>query len=101
MILIPTVNVFSLTEDRHLNTLPSASSSMLPSPADPGAEPITPGPSLPEQDLQEGTHTHTYTHSQLTLSCSLLVPNVRCIYSVFACCQMYLTDTCWAPLTAR
>ncbi|XP_030285069.1 1-phosphatidylinositol 3-phosphate 5-kinase isoform X5 [Sparus aurata] len=40
-------------EDRHLNTLPSASSSMLPSPADPGAEPITPGPSLPEQDLQE------------------------------------------------
>ncbi|XP_036965806.1 1-phosphatidylinositol 3-phosphate 5-kinase isoform X1 [Acanthopagrus latus] len=40
-------------EDRHLNTLPSASSSMLPSPADPGAEPITPGPSFPEQDLPE------------------------------------------------
>ncbi|XP_073329437.1 1-phosphatidylinositol 3-phosphate 5-kinase isoform X2 [Pagrus major] len=40
-------------EDRHLTTLSSASSSMLPSPAEPGAEPITPGPSFTEQDLAE------------------------------------------------
>nr|XP_046260048.1 1-phosphatidylinositol 3-phosphate 5-kinase isoform X6 [Scatophagus argus] len=38
-------------EDRHLNTLPSTSStSVLPSPGDPGAEPITPVPSFTEQD---------------------------------------------------
>ncbi|KAM9346936.1 1-phosphatidylinositol 3-phosphate 5-kinase [Symphorus nematophorus] len=36
-------------EDRHLSTLPSASS-MLPSPGEPGAEPVTPGPSFTEQD---------------------------------------------------
>ncbi|KAM9851258.1 1-phosphatidylinositol 3-phosphate 5-kinase [Aulostomus maculatus] len=36
-------------EDRHLNTLPSASSSMLPSP-EPGAEPVIPGPSSTEAD---------------------------------------------------
>ncbi|XP_049904660.1 1-phosphatidylinositol 3-phosphate 5-kinase isoform X1 [Epinephelus moara] len=39
-------------EDRHLCTLPStaSSSSMLPSPAEPGTEPFTPGPSFTEQD---------------------------------------------------
>ncbi|XP_034430000.1 1-phosphatidylinositol 3-phosphate 5-kinase isoform X3 [Hippoglossus hippoglossus] len=38
-------------EDRLLSAMPSAStSSLLPSPGDPGAEPITPGPSFPEQD---------------------------------------------------
>ncbi|XP_076602261.1 1-phosphatidylinositol 3-phosphate 5-kinase isoform X1 [Chaetodon auriga] len=37
-------------EDRHLNTLPSTCSSMLPSPLEAGAEPITPGPSCTEQD---------------------------------------------------
>ncbi|XP_070693836.1 1-phosphatidylinositol 3-phosphate 5-kinase [Pempheris klunzingeri] len=37
-------------DDRHLSTLPSASSSLLSSPGDPGAEPITPGPSFTEQD---------------------------------------------------
>ncbi|KAM7407006.1 hypothetical protein PAMA_002968 [Pampus argenteus] len=37
-------------EDRHLNTLSSASSSILPSPGEPGAEPVTPGPSFTEQD---------------------------------------------------
>ncbi|XP_044222711.1 1-phosphatidylinositol 3-phosphate 5-kinase isoform X2 [Thunnus albacares] len=36
-------------DDRHLNTLPSASS-LLPSPGEPGAEPVTPGPSFTEQD---------------------------------------------------
>ncbi|XP_028292935.1 1-phosphatidylinositol 3-phosphate 5-kinase isoform X2 [Gouania willdenowi] len=35
-------------EDRHLNTLPS--NTVLPSPADTGAEPLTPGPSFSEQD---------------------------------------------------
>lgn len=37
-------------EDRHLNTLPSTSSSLLPSPGEPGSEPITPASSLTEQD---------------------------------------------------
>ncbi|KAI3355654.1 hypothetical protein L3Q82_004246 [Scortum barcoo] len=38
-------------EDRHLTTLPSgSSSSILPSPGEPGSEPITPGPSFTEQD---------------------------------------------------
>lgn len=37
-------------EDRHLTTLPSGSSSLLPSPGDPAAEPVTPAPSLTEQD---------------------------------------------------
>ncbi|XP_071339695.1 1-phosphatidylinositol 3-phosphate 5-kinase isoform X2 [Trachinotus anak] len=38
-------------EDRHLSAMPSASSSsLLPSPGEPGAEPVTPGPSFPEQD---------------------------------------------------
>ncbi|XP_027137719.1 1-phosphatidylinositol 3-phosphate 5-kinase isoform X3 [Larimichthys crocea] len=37
-------------EDRHLSTLPSGSSSLLPSPGDAGAEPITPVPSFIEQD---------------------------------------------------
>ncbi|CAN9498578.1 unnamed protein product [Ophioblennius macclurei] len=38
-------------EDRHLSTLPStASSTLLPSPGDPGADPATPGPHLSEQD---------------------------------------------------
>ncbi|KAL7385057.1 hypothetical protein ABVT39_014497 [Epinephelus coioides] len=39
-------------EDRHLCTLPStaSSSSILPSPAEPGTEPFTPGPSFTEQD---------------------------------------------------
>ncbi|XP_070770208.1 1-phosphatidylinositol 3-phosphate 5-kinase [Enoplosus armatus] len=37
-------------EDRHLSTLPSTSSSVLPSPGEPGSEPITPGPSFTEQD---------------------------------------------------
>ncbi|KAM9709709.1 LOW QUALITY PROTEIN: 1-phosphatidylinositol 3-phosphate 5-kinase [Menidia menidia] len=36
-------------EDRHLSTLPSSSSSLLPSPGDPAAE-TTPGPSFPELD---------------------------------------------------
>ncbi|XP_049341277.1 1-phosphatidylinositol 3-phosphate 5-kinase isoform X8 [Astyanax mexicanus] len=41
-------------EDRHLNTLPSGSGSssllQLPSPAEQGSEPLTPGPSFPDQD---------------------------------------------------
>ncbi|KAM3862278.1 1-phosphatidylinositol 3-phosphate 5-kinase [Diretmus argenteus] len=37
-------------EDRHLSTLLSGSSSMLPSPGEPGAEPLTSGPSFPDQD---------------------------------------------------
>uniref|UniRef100_A0A7N5ZU61 1-phosphatidylinositol 3-phosphate 5-kinase n=1 Tax=Anabas testudineus TaxID=64144 RepID=A0A7N5ZU61_ANATE len=37
-------------EDRLLSTMPAASSSLLPSPGDPGAEPITPVPSFTEQD---------------------------------------------------
>ncbi|XP_046903697.1 1-phosphatidylinositol 3-phosphate 5-kinase isoform X5 [Hypomesus transpacificus] len=39
-------------EDRHLNTLPSlsSSSSLLPSPGEPGSEPLTSGPSFPELD---------------------------------------------------
>ncbi|XP_040004007.1 1-phosphatidylinositol 3-phosphate 5-kinase isoform X2 [Xiphias gladius] len=38
-------------EDRHLSTMTSASSSsLLPSPGEPGAEPITPGNSFTEQD---------------------------------------------------
>lgn len=38
-------------DDRHLSTLPSASSSsLLPSPGEPGAEPVTPVPSFIEQD---------------------------------------------------
>ncbi|XP_067371389.1 1-phosphatidylinositol 3-phosphate 5-kinase isoform X4 [Channa argus] len=37
-------------EDRLLSTMPSVSSSLLPSPGDPGAEPITPVPSFTEQD---------------------------------------------------
>ncbi|XP_041857069.1 1-phosphatidylinositol 3-phosphate 5-kinase isoform X3 [Melanotaenia boesemani] len=37
-------------EDRHLNTLPSTTSSLLPSPGDPGAEPPTSGPTITEQD---------------------------------------------------
>nr|XP_020475676.1 1-phosphatidylinositol 3-phosphate 5-kinase isoform X3 [Monopterus albus] len=37
-------------EDRHLSTMSSVSSSLLPSPGEPGAEPITPGPSFTEQD---------------------------------------------------
>uniref|UniRef100_A0A665WFA7 1-phosphatidylinositol-3-phosphate 5-kinase n=1 Tax=Echeneis naucrates TaxID=173247 RepID=A0A665WFA7_ECHNA len=36
-------------EDRHLSAMPS-SSSLLPSPGEPGAEPFTPGPSFTEQD---------------------------------------------------
>lgn len=54
--------LFVLTEDRHLTTLPSTSS-LLPSPGDLGAEPATSGPSLSEQDsvsIPEGTHTHTW-----------------------------------------
>ncbi|XP_063743404.1 1-phosphatidylinositol 3-phosphate 5-kinase isoform X3 [Eleginops maclovinus] len=37
-------------EDRHLCTLPSTSSSLLPSPGDSSSEPFTPGPSFTEQD---------------------------------------------------
>ncbi|KAF0026935.1 hypothetical protein F2P81_021672 [Scophthalmus maximus] len=38
-------------EDRLLSAMPSgSSSSLLPSPGDPGAEPVTPGPSFAEQD---------------------------------------------------
>ncbi|XP_056245027.1 1-phosphatidylinositol 3-phosphate 5-kinase isoform X7 [Seriola aureovittata] len=38
-------------EDRHLSAMTSASSSsLLPSPGEPGAEPVTPGPSFSEQD---------------------------------------------------
>ncbi|XP_071374856.1 1-phosphatidylinositol 3-phosphate 5-kinase isoform X2 [Centroberyx affinis] len=37
-------------EDRHLSTLLSGSSSILPSPGEPGAEPVTSGPSFPDQD---------------------------------------------------
>ncbi|KAK5920445.1 hypothetical protein CgunFtcFv8_024253 [Champsocephalus gunnari] len=37
-------------EDRHLCTLPSTSSFLLPSPGDPAADPFTPGPSFTEQD---------------------------------------------------
>ncbi|XP_029980535.1 1-phosphatidylinositol 3-phosphate 5-kinase isoform X2 [Sphaeramia orbicularis] len=37
-------------EDRHLTTMPSGSSSLLPSPGDLAAEPVTPAPSLTEQD---------------------------------------------------
>ncbi|KAM6955949.1 1-phosphatidylinositol 3-phosphate 5-kinase isoform 1-T1 [Lycodopsis pacificus] len=37
-------------EDRHLCILPSTSSSLLPSPGEPGAEPFTPVPAFTEQD---------------------------------------------------
>ncbi|XP_034002365.1 1-phosphatidylinositol 3-phosphate 5-kinase isoform X2 [Trematomus bernacchii] len=37
-------------EDRHLCTLPSTSSFLLPSPGDPASDPFTPGPSFTEQD---------------------------------------------------
>ncbi|CAJ1078972.1 LOW QUALITY PROTEIN: 1-phosphatidylinositol 3-phosphate 5-kinase [Xyrichtys novacula] len=37
-------------EDRHLCPMPSTSSSLLPSPGDPAAEPVTPGPSFSEPD---------------------------------------------------
>ncbi|KAM6984959.1 1-phosphatidylinositol 3-phosphate 5-kinase [Aplochiton taeniatus] len=37
-------------EDRLLNTIPSNSSSLLPSPGEPGSETVTSGPSFPEQD---------------------------------------------------
>ncbi|KAM4609219.1 1-phosphatidylinositol 3-phosphate 5-kinase isoform 3-T3 [Polymixia lowei] len=37
-------------EDRHLSTLLSGSSSILPSPGEPGAEPLSSGPSFPDQD---------------------------------------------------
>uniref|UniRef100_A0A673ZEV3 1-phosphatidylinositol 3-phosphate 5-kinase n=1 Tax=Salmo trutta TaxID=8032 RepID=A0A673ZEV3_SALTR len=47
------VSVFRLTEDRHLTTLPSSSGSSLltlPSPGEPGSEPLSSGPSFPDQD---------------------------------------------------
>ncbi|XP_029937303.1 1-phosphatidylinositol 3-phosphate 5-kinase isoform X2 [Myripristis murdjan] len=37
-------------EDRHLSTLLSGPSSVLPSPGEPSAEPVTSGPSFPDQD---------------------------------------------------
>ncbi|KAJ4922037.1 hypothetical protein JOQ06_021479 [Pogonophryne albipinna] len=40
----------SSPQDRHLCTLPSTSSFLLPSPGDPAADPFTPGPSFTEQD---------------------------------------------------
>lgn len=50
-----------LAEDRHLSTLSSSTvSSLLPSPGDPGAEPVTPVPSFIEQDsvsMSEGSHS--------------------------------------------
>uniref|UniRef100_A0A673BH90 1-phosphatidylinositol 3-phosphate 5-kinase n=1 Tax=Sphaeramia orbicularis TaxID=375764 RepID=A0A673BH90_9TELE len=42
--------LFAFSEDRHLTTMPSGSSSLLPSPGDLAAEPVTPAPSLTEQD---------------------------------------------------
>uniref|UniRef100_A0A8B9HHJ6 1-phosphatidylinositol 3-phosphate 5-kinase n=1 Tax=Astyanax mexicanus TaxID=7994 RepID=A0A8B9HHJ6_ASTMX len=46
--------LYFMPEDRHLNTLPSGSGSssllQLPSPAEQGSEPLTPGPSFPDQD---------------------------------------------------
>lgn len=101
--------------------MPSASSSLLlPSPGDSGAEPlITPVPSFTEQDsvsIPEGTHTHAHTHIVpfvimrrfIDVIHSLAAdPNSMTLWSqiimnsVFACFQMCLTDTCWAPLTAR
>jgi hypothetical protein len=64
------VSVFQLTEDRHLTTLPSSSGSSLltlPSPGEPGSEPLSSGPSFPDQDsvsIPEGEHTHTPVESQ-------------------------------------
>uniref|UniRef100_A0A8C7CJN4 1-phosphatidylinositol 3-phosphate 5-kinase n=1 Tax=Oncorhynchus kisutch TaxID=8019 RepID=A0A8C7CJN4_ONCKI len=49
-------------EDRHLTTLPSSSGSSLltlPSPGEPGSEPLSSGPSFPDQDsvsIPEGEH---------------------------------------------
>uniref|UniRef100_A0A3Q1GCU1 1-phosphatidylinositol 3-phosphate 5-kinase n=1 Tax=Acanthochromis polyacanthus TaxID=80966 RepID=A0A3Q1GCU1_9TELE len=42
--------LFPVPEDRLLSTLPSITSSLLPSPGDAAAEPTTPGPSFSEQD---------------------------------------------------
>lgn len=83
-------------EDRYLNAMPPAA--VLPSPVEGAAEPVNPAPSAAEQDtvsIPEGKNTHTHTHSQRICFMSAVIA------FHFACCQMSLTDTCWAPLTVK
>ncbi|CDQ98075.1 unnamed protein product [Oncorhynchus mykiss] len=55
-------------EDRHLTAMPSSWGSSLlalPSPGEPGSEPLSSGPCFPDQDsvsIPEGEHTHNPPH---------------------------------------
>lgn len=67
--------VFLSSEDRHLCPLPSTTSSLLPSPGDPGADSTTAGPSFGEPDsvsIPEGSQIHSAMYIRFIIFASAL-----------------------------